>query len=151
MPLLNVPCRFYFFFQNNPIWDQFNNCILSINFIQVTGYSKVAKSLWKHTPVIKKLITPPRRHEMLKCDSNIIYLCCNYFLTFIYISFISHPRILREEVFSVSSTTFRTYVLHTKWWISALGIVLYMFQWMSHNTVWFSPRSTLGLFRWFSG
>ena len=84
-------------------------------------------------------------------NPHIIYLCFNYFLTFIYISFTSHPRILREEAFSVSSTTFRTYVLHTKWWIFALGIVLYMFQWMSHNTVWFPPRSTLGLFRWFSG
>ena len=64
-------------------------------------------------------------------NPHIIYLCFNYFLTFIYISFTSHPRILREEAFSVSSTTFRTYVLHTKWWIFALGIVLYMFQWMS--------------------
>lgn len=150
---------FIFFFQNNPIWDQFNNCILSINFIQVTGYSKVAKGLWKHTPVIKKLITPPRRHEMLKCDSYIriptLFICVLiYFVTFIYVSLISHPRILREETFfvsSVSSTTFRTYVLHTKWWVFALGIVLYMFQWMNHNTVWFPPRSTLGLFRWLSG
>ena len=87
-------------------------------------------------------------------NPHIIYLCSNYFVTFIYVSLISHPRILREETFfvsSVSSTTFRTYVLHTKWWIFALEIVLYKFQWMNHNTVWFPPRSTLELFRWLSG
>ena len=60
---------------------------------------------------------------MLKCDSYIriptLFICVLiYFVTFIYVSLISHPRILREETFfvsSVSSTTFRTYVLHTKW------------------------------------
>lgn len=63
----------------------------------------------KYTYAVKELKIPLKTQESLKCDFCIripvlfICICFNHLVLFVYVSFNSHPRILKAGAISVSS------------------------------------------------